>query len=196
MNVIYSCYGGAHSSVVAAAIHLGILPNEPIPTCRQLMSLDGFDRTDKADHGKVRHVGTDALGNEIYVLGRGPAAREVERGCASGYMLAGGKQKDLIFIDTLVCVNTFMRVGGFLSRRLKWIGVGRPLVLWGTRRAYRNLAQLVDQTYRRLAKEAQPALTPINGSKLELKIGPRRRARSEDRDPPRSLEEKPGSTPK
>ncbi|HPZ72110.1 MAG TPA: DUF3189 family protein, partial [Peptococcaceae bacterium] len=26
MKIIYNCYGGAHSSVTAAALHLGLLP--------------------------------------------------------------------------------------------------------------------------------------------------------------------------
>jgi hypothetical protein len=31
MKIIYHCYGGTHSSVIAAAIHLGLLPEDRVP---------------------------------------------------------------------------------------------------------------------------------------------------------------------
>jgi len=45
LKVIYHCYGGAHSSVTAANIHLGLLPRERTPGYRELISQKLFDHT-------------------------------------------------------------------------------------------------------------------------------------------------------
>src|SRR5690606_1821093 len=54
----------------------------------------------------------------------------------------------------LQTVNLPMRVGGYLSRRLGWVAVGRPLVVFGTRRAFPALVQLVEETRRKLREGA------------------------------------------
>jgi hypothetical protein len=37
-----------------------------------------------------------------------------------------------------------MRVGGFLSRRLKLTVIGRPLVIMGTQKAYKNFSKIAE----------------------------------------------------
>ena len=44
MKIIYSCYGGTHSSPIAAAIHLGRLPDDRIPSPEELMKTDYYDK--------------------------------------------------------------------------------------------------------------------------------------------------------
>jgi hypothetical protein len=39
MKIIYCCYGGSHSSVTAAAIHLDMLPLTRKPTSAELLSI-------------------------------------------------------------------------------------------------------------------------------------------------------------
>ena len=58
MKVIYSCYGGAHSSPVAAAIHLGKLPEERVPDAEALLQLPRFDRVDSEKHGLAERWGS------------------------------------------------------------------------------------------------------------------------------------------
>lgn len=145
MHVVYTCYGGAHSSPVAAALHLGLLPRDRPPSAAQLLAVPLFDRTERQDFGKLQHVGVDGAGNRVYVLGRGTRGRSVLRALACGAYLAGLDPLDLVFVDTLVTVNLWMRIGGFLSRRLGWVPLGRPLVIFGTRRAFRAIVRLVEQ---------------------------------------------------
>lgn len=154
MKVIYSCYGGAHSSPVAAAIHLGLLPEDRVPEPGALMRIPRFDRVGSEAHGRAELMGKDASGREVYVLARGPAGKAVERAFFSGAALAGADPAEFFLVDTLACVNLSMRVGGFLSRRLGWTALGRPIVLWGTRRAYARLVRLVRETKRRLDQGA------------------------------------------
>lgn len=153
MKLIYACYGGAHSSPVAAAIHLGWLAEEQRPTPADILALPRFDRTSPKDLGVPELLGHDEFGNEVYVMGRGPGKEVVERALQSGFSLAGGERSQLIVVSTLGCVNLAMRVGGFMSRVLGWTFVGRPLVLWGTCRAFADLVGVVQRTKRFLEEQ-------------------------------------------
>lgn len=150
MKVVYTCYGGAHSSPVAAAIHLGWLSSDRVPEVRELLDVPRFDRPRSRDHGLLEHMGQDEAGHDVYVMGRGPRPEPVERALESGYEAAGKDPDELLIVSTLRCVNGLMRVGGFLSRYLGWVRVGRPIVAWGTQRAFFSLVQLVFETKERL----------------------------------------------
>ncbi|HWJ02080.1 MAG TPA: DUF3189 family protein, partial [Verrucomicrobiae bacterium] len=43
MKIIYNCYGGSHSSVTAAAIHLGLVDCGKVPCARELWKLPYYD---------------------------------------------------------------------------------------------------------------------------------------------------------
>ena len=51
MKVIYHCYGRAHSSVIAAYLHLGKLPMQGPVTKEQIMAVPEFDLAEAADWG-------------------------------------------------------------------------------------------------------------------------------------------------
>jgi len=62
-------------------------------------------------------------------------------------------QRDqLIFVDTLQCVTLKMRIGGYISRQLGLIKIGRPIVLHGTQGAYPQLVALVSRIRKEVAK--------------------------------------------
>lgn len=157
MHIVYTCYGGAHSSPVAAAVHLGRLPRHRRPAAEELLSLPLFDRTDSRDHGFLQSVGVDEQNNAVYVLGRGRGGKSVLRALQSGFTLAGGNDGEILLVDTLVAVNAWMRIGGFLSRALGWVRIGRPIVIYGTQRAFPNLVRLVEEVEARLARNAGTA---------------------------------------
>lgn len=158
VRVIYSCYGGTHSSPVAAAIHLGRLPRDRVPAREELLSIPGFDRAEGDGRGRLTPVGTDRWGNFVYVLPRGSIPlRALRRLIAGTLAMCGRADMPLVIVDTLVCLNWPMRVGGFLSRRLGLVFVGRPLVAWGTQRAYRCLVALVERVEAALSGPASAA---------------------------------------
>lgn len=143
-KIIYHCYGGAHSSVTAAAIHLGELSPEKTPTGHELLELTLFDRQTQEGHGQLHFFGVDEWDNQVYSVGCRNAGKSFENiltGVA-GLLEIGEK---LVFVDTLHCVTMKMRIGGFLSRRLGLISLGRPIVVRGTQEAYPKLVELVKQ---------------------------------------------------
>lgn len=157
MKLIYCCYGGAHSSPVAAAIHLGWLPETERPSPEQILALPRFDRVSSDEFGVPEQMGVDEDGHEVYVMGRGDRPEVVERAVLSGVRLAGSDPSQVVFVSTLECVNLAMRIGGFLSRTAGLPRWGRPIVLWGTCRAYADLVKLVQKTKRflRQAREVE-----------------------------------------
>ena len=51
--VIYHCFGGTHSSIIAANLHLGRLPWQNNVSASQLFSLPYFDQLDSKQAGLI-----------------------------------------------------------------------------------------------------------------------------------------------
>ncbi|MFA6670924.1 MAG: DUF3189 family protein, partial [Bacillota bacterium] len=43
MHIIYHCVGGAHSSAIASAVHLCMLPRNRVATDREILSIPYYD---------------------------------------------------------------------------------------------------------------------------------------------------------
>jgi len=143
VKVIYCCYGSAHSSVVAAAIHLGNLPVHRVPYSQDIMNLPYYDKATTAQLGLCMYMGTDDAGCDVYVLGMGPARKIVWRAVESIFELCGVSKESYILVDTLTSIGAVTKIGGFLSRRVGLTRIGRPMTIWGIRRAYPQLTSIV-----------------------------------------------------
>lgn len=145
MKIIYHCYGGSHSSVMAAALHLGLLAKDRIPNETDLMDIPYFDKTTNADFGSIRFMGKDEYNNEVYVLGKknmGDRYSNLLRGIAQIL----GEEDQLLAINCMNRVNMFMKLGGFSSRKMGLVSLGRPVVVQGSRKAFLELVNLVEIT--------------------------------------------------
>lgn len=145
MIIIYHCYGGSHSSVVAAALHLGMIDKSRVPTEDELMNIPYYDKTGKSDFGTIRYMGTDEVGNSIYVMGKksmGDRYNNILRGVAQIL----GMDEQVMPVNCMSRVNWSMKLGGFTSRRLGIASLGRPVVSRGTQRAFFQLVNLVEIT--------------------------------------------------
>ena len=144
MKIIFSCYGGAHTSIVAAGIHLGYLPKEGKATYNEIIATPYFDQTETANIGIPIYMGQDRYNNEIYVIGMGSYRRE---GSQVVYQfineIRGRCRGEAIIINSIALINLEIRVGGFLSRRLGLIELGRSLIIYGIRKKYIRFLQLV-----------------------------------------------------
>lgn len=145
MKIIYHCYGGAHSSVTAAAVHLGWLPTDRIPTEEMIASLPLFDLQTNKDHGHIRLLGVDEDNREIYVAGRRNAAPLFENMVKGMTEMLDRPQDEIRLVSVMPYVNWKMVVGGYTSRRLGVIKIGRPIVLTGIRYSYLKIVSLVHQ---------------------------------------------------
>jgi hypothetical protein len=143
LKIIYNCFGGAHSSVTAAAIHLGLLTDISKVSAEELLNLPYFDAQEGKDHGRIRFMGFDSWGNEVYITGKKNLGMFYERIMQHLLVLSGEKPENYIFINTMPYVNLWMVIGGYLSRRLRLKCLGRPIVILGTRKSYGKFVRLV-----------------------------------------------------
>ena len=69
MKLFYCCYGGAHTSVTCACIHLGYLPDDRIPAASEFLSVPYYDKMENRDLGTPVFMGRDEMGWDIYIIG-------------------------------------------------------------------------------------------------------------------------------
>ncbi|MGE5381461.1 MAG: DUF3189 family protein [Methylocystaceae bacterium] len=144
MKVIYHCFGGSHSSVLAANLHVGNLSIDHFPTRRELFNLPYFDRTTDDDFGIIKLVGFDEWGNQVYSLGQMHLGHRFHT-IIKSLLTVTGTDNQVALMGTMPHVNLLMMIGGNLSRKRSLPSLGRPLLYWGTRLAYPNIIQAVQE---------------------------------------------------
>lgn len=150
MKVIYHCYGGTHSSVLAAASHLNLLPAGKKPDRKMLKCLPFFDKQLKKDLGRIFFLGRDDQGHDIFIVGRLDCPEVVEKGLHDLAKAFSIPVEDFITVNVMPCVSSSMKVGGFLSRAMGIVGLGRPIVAWGGINAYRRVTAIVQKVKEKL----------------------------------------------
>ena len=153
MKIIYHCFGGTHSSVTAACIHLGLLPRDRLPKYDELIRITLFDRRDVSTIGKIVFMGKDDLGNEVYVVGRQSRPKLLYHVVEGLTDLFGIHREKIMLIDVSSYVNFLMRTGGFMSRRMGLVLLGRPIVTWGTLNNYKKIVSMVEKVLVEIKKE-------------------------------------------
>lgn len=129
--------------MTAAAAHLGLLPDNRPPRAEELLNLPYFDTKENNDHGDITIMGMDECGNEICFVGQRGKPKILENladSLADHFEIPKNQFK---LVNVMYKVNLSMKVGGTFSRRFKWIKSGRPIVTWGTARAYDQILRLV-----------------------------------------------------
>lgn len=150
MHIIYHCVGGAHSSVVATAIHLNRLPIDKKPSAEDILNISYFDTITRRDRGKIIFRGIDEKGHRIYNMGRQFIPHFVIPVIKDTWNMLDGNPDDLLLVSTMDSVNFLMRLGGMTSRRLNWVSFGRPIVTHGVIQTYFNIVKIVEETKKRL----------------------------------------------
>lgn len=145
MKIIYHCYGGSHSSVTAASLHLGLIPEDKLPSNEELSKLPYYDGQTKKDHGVLRFIGIDQYDNEVYIVGRRSQGRLLENMFNGLLEVFDIPQNEIYMVNVMPYVNWHMVVGGFTSRALGWIKIGRPIVMKGTKEAFLYIVSLVQK---------------------------------------------------
>ncbi|HHU81802.1 MAG TPA: DUF3189 family protein [Firmicutes bacterium] len=153
VKVIYHCYGRAHSSVVAAHLHLGNLPMAGPVSIEQLIGLAEFDRADPSQWGIPYLMGRDERGNEVYILGLDSQTPAGLRAITS-LTWHLGKKDEIFLCNTLPAIGLLTRLGGFTSKKLGLTTIGRPLAAFGIILSLERLRGLVAWTKGNLSGKA------------------------------------------
>ncbi|MBM7556013.1 DUF3189 family protein [Halanaerobacter jeridensis] len=150
MKIIYYCYGGTHSSVLAAAIHTGQLVSKGVPSKKQINDLALYDKISKKELGRPFFYGADEFGNLVYVLGLGSKRELIKEFLLDYLKLFNIKTEEIILVAALPYVSSFTKIGGFLSRRLGLVSLGRPIVTYTLQKLYPEYDNLVSQVKAKL----------------------------------------------
>lgn len=143
MIVAYICYGSAHSSIVASAIHVGLLPNNRIPTYEEIISLPHYDVTESSQIGIPFYMGLDEFDNDIYAIGAKNGRDIMIKACKSYLRQSGISEDEIMLIDALPAIGIETKIGGMASRRFNIVSLGRPFTVYGIIKKYKNFIDLV-----------------------------------------------------
>jgi hypothetical protein len=158
MIIIYHDFAGTHSTIVAANLHLKKIAATPIPSKEQLMDLPMYETGEQVDIGTIKLWGEDVHGHKICTLGRKNIEKLMLPALTDLNFLLTNNPDNLLFVNTMHSVNIYMKIGGFLSRKLKLTWLGRPLVIYGTQKAFAKITKLVMNVQNSL----NTPLTPID----------------------------------
>lgn len=151
MNIIYHDVGGSHSSVIASHIHLNNLPNNRVPSVEEILGAPMFDKLESKHIGRLIHQGIDEYGNNVYTLSRLYYEYIVKNAINSIPSMLGLKENEIVLADTSPTVNFLMKLGGGASRKLRFVSFGRPIVGYGTMKAYEDIVALVNKVKVKIA---------------------------------------------
>ncbi len=155
MIIIYHCYGSAHTSVIASAIHLGLLPANRVPTSQEILTLPYYDQINNEQIGNPYYIGKDEFNSRVYILGLANNKDVVIRSIFSLLKIYGIPSRQLLMVDSLVEIHYLTRIGGFLSRRLGLVKLGRPLTVKGIQSGYFPFVRLVNEVKKKLKDNAR-----------------------------------------
>ncbi len=145
MKLFYCCYGGAHTSVTCASIHLGYLPDDRIPSPSEFAKVPFYDKMDNHKLGTPVFMGCDALGWDIYIIGMKNVKTLVIPAMRSYLNACDMDQSDFMLVNALVELHPITSIGGVATRKFGLISLGRPLTIWGIRRTYSKFLSLVKE---------------------------------------------------
>ncbi|HHV74077.1 MULTISPECIES: DUF3189 family protein [unclassified Thermoanaerobacterium] len=150
MIIAYVCYGSAHSSIVAAAIHVGFLPNDRIPAFEEFLSLPHYDMTEGNQIGIPFYMGVDEFNNDVYAIGAKSGRKIMMKAVKSFLRESGIHEEEIMLIDTLPAIGLMTKFGGMTSRRFKMISIGRPFTVYGIIKKYKNFLDIVNSVKSKL----------------------------------------------
>jgi hypothetical protein len=119
-----------------------------------IMALPEFDLAQAEDWGEPYFMGRDEAANEVYILGLNSLAPVCVKAILS---LAGqlGQADQILLINTLPEIGLVTRVGGFISKKLGWPRIGKPLAAQGIIHALPRLRKLVRTVKKEIIRKVQ-----------------------------------------
>lgn len=139
MKIFYFCRTGHHTSLIASALHLGILSGKPLNS-RQLYSIPGYDRFEFRDIGKPYYTGTDYNGNEVYTIGAWRESEIMQRTLHDIIRIMGVRPGEWEVVDTSPYISGWT-IAGLKMKRIRLHGLARAFFFLGARQEVGRMAK-------------------------------------------------------
>ena len=167
MIYIYHDFGGTHSTSLAAAFHLKLLPPPTRKfTKQEILAVPYFNKLTKQDVGNLLFHGKDDEGNAVYTVAR-RRFKQIVPVIRDFYLILEEKyhfDEKIILSNTSPTVPLAMTLGGMFSRGLGIDAIGVPLLVKGAQQSSESIFQLVEKT-KQAAKEKSQDLIVIMDNK-------------------------------
>ncbi|MHB8170553.1 MAG: DUF3189 family protein [Thermincolia bacterium] len=143
MNIFYYCLTGVHTSMVTAAIHLEMLPEDRVPNVNDIIKLPNYDGLAYKEIGQPCWMGTDNQGNDIYSVGVLSEKELVPKAIESLLDLYQTPQSQYRLVSTMEHIPFATVLGCTWLKRMGADVLGRSLAAQGLIRVYPQLVELV-----------------------------------------------------
>ncbi|WP_028984242.1 DUF3189 family protein [Sporolactobacillus terrae] len=162
MIYIYNDFGGTHTTSLAAAYHLNLIPDDRKLTSQEILEVPYFNQLNASDMGTFIFHGVDEQGNAVYTVGRGPGKHVLPAMTHLAELLAEKYHGDekIIFSNTSPTVPFAMTVGGLCSRWMHIDFIGVPLLTFGAKQCWQDLVKLVVYT-KKAGRTSQKKVTVL-----------------------------------
>ncbi|HBL51526.1 MAG TPA: hypothetical protein DDZ65_14945, partial [Firmicutes bacterium] len=110
-----------------------------------------FDVSEASDLGVPKFVGCDTEGCEIYIVGLDGCRVQAQSAIESLAAILAVPSREFLIVETLGAIGWLAKFGGFLSRQLHFVKIGRPIVAHGIIRSYDLLCELVESVKKELS---------------------------------------------
>ncbi len=148
MKVFFLCRTGRHTSLLAAALYLGIIKNRTGSTGEikntDLYSINGFDAGDNSVAGKPFFVGVDSSANEVYTIGVHNEGSIMVRAANDFISLMGIERGEWCVVDTSPLTSGWTTLG-YCLKRVGVKSLARLFFGMGARREMAGLLKLVNE---------------------------------------------------
>ncbi|MFT9496184.1 DUF3189 family protein [Anaerosolibacter sp.] len=151
LYVVYHDPRGTHSSVIAAAVHLNLLPLDKTPSKKDILNVPLFDHLGKKDLGRLIFHGKDEYENQIYTIGCHHASQLITHALPSVFQMIDKDPNEILCVDTTRTMNLWIQAGSLISRQLGIFGIGRSMLSLGILNAYPKIISIVKTTKLKVA---------------------------------------------
>jgi len=148
MKVFFLCRTGRHTSLLAAALYLGLLKKKPGSNedmhSNDIFGLHGFDANDCRDDGRPFFVGADRDDTEVYTIGVRNVGPIMAKAANDFISLVGTKKGEWCVIDTSPVTSRWTSAGLCL-KKMRLYSLARFFFYLGARRELPFLLKLVEE---------------------------------------------------
>ena len=144
MKIFYFCQTGVHTALIAANIHLGLLPKNDIPTAKRISETKYFGSKHRQQIGEILFVGRDSLGNEVYSFGVFKEKELGPRSIDSLLKICKVDSNQYRFVNILDCSHPLTKLGLSVEFLLGKNVLSNRLIATGAKKNYNKIVQIVD----------------------------------------------------
>ncbi len=148
MKFFYYCNRQLLTAMIAASIHLQKLPEERVPTIREILKISSDDRLISGNYGVPYFIGEN-INSQVYVINFYANVSLALQAIENVLSQRGVDFSKWIFLGVFESKgihNIIFRMGERLSQKKSTSALGKYLAAMGIRKNYRKIIEMVNSS--------------------------------------------------